>query len=207
MSEELEDLTRDGYSKSDWQKHYDDDELTWDIGEVAPPFVWLWENGGIPKGRMLVPGCGQGHEVRFFSGQGFEVTGVDFAAGAVERLHNELVRQQLPGRVLHQDFFQLDSSHDGQYDILLEQTFFCAIHPDQRSDYVETALRLLRPGGWVVGLFYATGTEGGPPFNTTQEHIHHFFGPRFQIIKLEKCAQSHERREGKEWLAVMVRND
>jgi len=207
MSEELEDLTRDGYSAADWQKHYDEDDLTWDIGEVAPPFVRLWEQGGIPRGRMIVPGCGQGHEVRFFADQGLDVTGVDYARGAVERLQAELDRQNIPGRVVRQDFFELDSTHDSRYDILLEQTFFCAIHPDQRSNYMETACRILKPRGWLIGLFYATGQEGGPPFNTTDQDIRALFADRFQFLKLEKCDHSHGRREGKEWLSVMIRKD
>ena len=154
---------------------------------------------------MIVPGCGQGHEVKFFANQGWDVTGVDYASGAVDRLQAELDGQQLSARVVHANFFELDPTHEAAYDILLEQTFFCAIHPERRPDYIETAVRVLKPGGLLVGLFYETGKEGGPPFNTTDQDIRRHFAGQFEILKVEKCDHSIERRQGKEWLSVMAR--
>ncbi|CCQ92131.1 putative thiopurine S-methyltransferase [Nitrospina gracilis 3/211] len=205
MSEELEDLTGDGYTHADWQKHYDDNDMPWDLGEVAPPFVRLWEDGRVTKGRMIVPGCGQGHEVKFFAGNGMDVTAVDVAPGAVERLRTHLKNARVDARVVHSDFFSLNGEHDAHYDVFLEQTFFCAIHPDLRSSYVDVACRILKPGGLLIGLFYETGEKGGPPFNTTADDILHHFSERFSIRNLEKCEDSIEKRKGKEWLAILQR--
>ena len=198
-----EEPPKHGYDRSDWQAHYETGDLKWDLGEVSPPLKRLWEEGTLIPGRMLVPGCGQGHEVLFFARQGFSVTGVDFAPGAVALLSRRLTGQGLAGRVICADFFALDASHNGAYDVILEQTFFCAIHPDDRERYVETVCRLLKTGGLLAGLFYETGEEGGPPFNTTEEDIRRHFSRNLVIERLEKCDHSVERREGKEWLAVM----
>ncbi|CAI2717875.1 methyltransferase domain-containing protein [Nitrospina watsonii] len=205
MSDELTDLTGDGYAAADWQKHYDDNDMPWDLGEVAPPFVRLWEEGRITPGRMIVPGCGQGHEVKFFADKGMDVTAVDVAPGAVERLRTHLKNAGVDARVVHADFFSLNGKHDARYDVFLEQTFFCAIHPHRRADYADTAHRILKPGGVLAGLFYETGEQGGPPFNTTADDILHHFGDRFTIRHLEKCDHSVERRQGKEWLALLER--
>jgi len=205
MSDELSDLTGEGYSAADWQTHYDNDDMPWDLGEVAPPFVRLFEEGLLPKGRMIVPGCGQGHEVAFFAGQGFQVTAVDVAPGAVERLQRNLQTRNLTARVVHQDFFKLDGAHESSYDVFLEHTFFCAIHPDLRPHYAHMAARVLKPGGVLAGLFYETGESGGPPFNTTAEDVRRHFKDRFHIHRLEKCDASAERRQGKEWLALLER--
>ncbi|MDH5459015.1 MAG: TPMT family class I SAM-dependent methyltransferase, partial [Nitrospinota bacterium] len=164
MTEEI----RNGYEQADWQKHYDENDLAWDLGEVANPFVRLWEDKVLTPGSLIVPGCGQGHEVIYFAERGFQVTGVDFSSGAVELLSESLSRKNLNAKVLHRNFFELDETYSKAYDALLEQTFFCAIHKDQRSAYVETVSRILKPGGLLFGLFYETGEEGGPPFNTTE---------------------------------------
>ena len=191
------------YSREDWQDHYDSNDLGWDLGQVAPPFVELREKGKLPLGKVLVPGCGRGHEVIFLSENGFEVTGIDFSEGAVTYLGNALKKRNLKGRVLHQDFFSLDDTHDGVYDLVIEQTFFCAISPRQRQDYVLKVSRMLKPGGMLVGLFYHTDKQGGPPYNTTREDIETHFSENFEIQELDKTSLSSEQRKGKEWLGIL----
>jgi cyclopropane fatty-acyl-phospholipid synthase-like methyltransferase len=199
MTEEI----RNGYEQADWQKHYNDNDLAWDLGEVAHPFVRLWEDKVVQPGTLIVPGCGQGHEVIYFAERGFQVTGVDYSLGAEKLLRDSLNNKKLNAQVLHQDFFELDETHNQAYDNMLEQTFFCAIHKDQRPTYVETVSRILKPGGLLFGLFYETGEEGGPPFNTTEADIQNHFSTAFDIERLEKCSFSNEKRKDKEWLAVM----
>jgi cyclopropane fatty-acyl-phospholipid synthase-like methyltransferase len=194
---------RNGYEQADWQKHYDENDLAWDLGEVANPFVRLWEDNALQPGSLIVPGCGQGHEVIYFAERGFQVTGVDFASGAVGLLQKNLKSRNLNGKILHQNFFELDETHNQTYDSMLEQTFFCAIHKDQRSAYVDTVSRILKPGGLLFGLFYETGEEGGPPFNTTETDIQNYFAEAFDIERLEKCSFSSEKRKDKEWLTIL----
>ena len=191
------------YKQEDWQRHYDENDLGWDLGQVAPPFVRLWQEGKLPLGKVLIPGCGRGHEVLFLAENGFEVTGVDYSAGAVRHLENAFKERNLKGRILHQVFFSLDNSHEGVYDLVLEQTFFCAIAPRQRQDYVQNVSRILKPGGTLAGLFYHTDKEGGPPYNTTCEDIETHFSDHFEIQKLEKESQSAEQRKDKEWRAIL----
>ena len=195
------------YSRDDWQKHYEEDDLRWDLGETAPPFVRWWAGWSGGAGRAVVPGCGQGHEVIFLAARGWEVTAVDFAPGAIQRLSARLKAEGREARLLNQDFFTLDASHDAFYDLLLEQTFFCAIHPGQRPRYVDTARRILKPGGRIVGLFYETGEAGGPPFDTRRADILEHFSGCFNVQVLEKTPHSAERRRGKEWFAVLGKSE
>ena len=187
----------------DWQGLYEANDMRWDLGEVAPPFIKLLEAGKLPVGKVLIPGCGRGHEVMYLAQNGFDVTGVDFAKGATSYLEKTLKECNLNGRVVHQDFFKLDVSHNGVYDLVLEQTFFCAINPSLRPDYCKTVARILKPGGKLIGLFYNTGEEGGPPHNTTREDIESIFSETFTIQELEKTTWSIERRSGKELLTIL----
>lgn len=194
-----------GYSKKDWQKHYDEEDLRWDLGEVSPPLRHYIKVNQIIKGRALVPGCGQGHEVVYLAQNGFAVTAVDYTKGATQRLAHNLARNRVSAEVICINFFNLGLEHLNRYNLMFEQTFFCAIHPTLRNHYVNLVSRILKPGGLLVGIFYETGEEDGPPFNTTRANIlRHFSGP-FQINQLEKTNRSAERRQGKEWFAVLKR--
>ncbi len=193
----------EGYARDDWQNHYDNDDLRWDLGQVAPPFIRLWEENKLPRGKVIIPGCGQGHEVLFLAEKGFDVTGLDYAPGAGELLLQSLKEKKLLAEVLNQDFFQLDENHNARYDLMLEQAFFCAIHPSSRSAYVETATRILKKGGLLAGLFYETGEEGGPPFNTTPSDILDHFSDTFHIEILQKTPHSVEKRKDKELLGLL----
>ncbi len=193
----------EGYRLEDWQNHYDTGDLKWDLEAVAPPFLRLWEEGRLVPGKAMIPGCGRGHEVVFLAEKGFDVTGLDFAPGAVAHLTGALKDRNLSARVLHQDFFSLNSSHHGVYDLMVEHTFFCAIHPSKRPDYVALARRILKKDGLLAALFYETGEAGGPPYNTTRDEVVRCFSPDFLIDHLEKTPHSAERRKNKEWLALL----
>jgi cyclopropane fatty-acyl-phospholipid synthase-like methyltransferase len=195
--------SNDGYSREDWQKHYAEDDLRWDLGQVAPPFVRLWEEKKLGQGRVIIPGCGRGHEVLFLAGKGYQVTGLDYAPGAVDLLSRSLKENGLQAEILHQDFFKLDENHTSRYDLMLEQAFFCAIPPSKRSAYVETAARILKKGGLLAGLFYETNEEGGPPFNTTPADILVHFSDAFHIEALKKTPHSVEKRKDKELLGLL----
>jgi SAM-dependent methyltransferase len=77
---------KNGYLQEDWQRHYDEGDLGWDLGQVAPPFIKLFESKTILPGKTLIPGCGRGHEVIYLAENGFEVTAVDYSPGAVNHL-------------------------------------------------------------------------------------------------------------------------
>jgi methyl halide transferase len=196
---------KNGYTQEDWQRHYDEDDLGWDLGQVSPPFVNLFESKTIFPGKTLVPGCGRGHEVIFFAENGFEVTAVDFSLGAINHLQSTVQERKLKCEILHMNFFEMDAGYNGTFDMLIEQTFFCAISPEQRTSYVSTVARALKQGGMLAGLFYHTGEEGGPPFNTTREDIVKHFSDLFEIRQLTKAEDSAEKRKNKEWLVILIK--
>ncbi len=200
-----EEEKKNGYTRKDWQRHYDEGDLGWDLGKVAPPFVNLFESKTIVPCKTLIPGCGRGHEVLYLSGNGFDVTAVDYSIGAVAHLRDAILKKEFNSRVFHLDFFELDESHNEIYDLLIEQTFFCAISPEQRSSYVATVARVLKKGGMLAGLFYHTGQEGGPPFDTTEEDIIEYFSDSFEIRELAQAKDSAEQRKDKEWLAILTK--
>jgi len=93
------------------------------------------------------------------------------------------------------DFF----GHSGSYDLILEQTLFCALEPNLRPKYAAKMFALLKPGGKLQGLlFNFTLTEVGPPFGGSTAEYRGYFAPFFNIKQLEPCHNSIKPRMGNE---------
>jgi methyl halide transferase len=59
--------------------------------------------------------------------------------------------------LLQADFFELNTGkgkHLPEFDLIVEQTFFCAIDPSLRKNYFKKVHQLLKPGGKLVGLLF-----------------------------------------------------
>ncbi|OGG44845.1 MAG: hypothetical protein A3F84_00505 [Candidatus Handelsmanbacteria bacterium RIFCSPLOWO2_12_FULL_64_10] len=186
-----------------WQAVYDEHETPpWDKGEPAPPLVRAVRGARLPKGtRALTPGCGRGHEALFLAREGFEVTAVDFAPGAVAYLKARA--GGLPIQALERDLFSLGEDMAGRFDLVVEHTCFCAIPVEMRDAYAEVVAKVLTDSGRIIGLFYETEKEDGPPFRTTDEDVRRHFEGYFDILGCARPEDSFENRLGKEWLVEM----
>lgn len=177
----------------------------WDLGDVAPPLKHWLEHARPQPGRVLIPGCGFGHDVRLLAERGFEAVGVDFADRAIARALE--LHANAPGtpRFRQADIFDLAATDAGAFDYVYEYTCFVAIHPQRRAEYARLVHRVLRPGGRLIGCFYNHGRPGGPPYDATREHVLAAFAKGFRIEKLEVSPHSVERRQGHELWAEFVR--
>jgi hypothetical protein len=93
------------------------------------------------------------------------------------------------------DFF----SHSGSYDLILEQTFFCALEPSLRPKYAQKMFSMLKPGGKLQGLLFNFSlTEVGPPFGGSIAEYIDYFSPLFKINQIEPCHNSIKPRMGNE---------
>ena len=86
----------------------------------------------------------------------------------------------------------------GKYDLIVEQTFFCAIDPSLRTVYAEKMAKLLNPKGKLVGLLFDCNFDGGPPFGGSKTEYITYFEPYFKFNFLEKCYNSISPRAGNE---------
>jgi SAM-dependent methyltransferase len=190
----------------EWQRSYEENDTPWDKGEAAPALVKFLSQGQI-KGRVLVPGCGRGHEVRALGMQP-ETTavGLDLSASAISqarKLAASLVKDHEISFV-EGDFFHLPSNLAGSFDWLVEHTCFCAIEPRLRPDYVVSSSSALRSEGWIFGVFYLNpDTESGPPFAVSREELSELFDPYFVLKEEWVPRESFPGREGRELIRIM----
>ena len=128
--------------------------------------------------RILVPGCGSGHEVALLAEWGFDVTAIDYAPAAVEATRGRLAGLLQSGRgenvvrteVLQADLFAYEPP--APFDAIYEQTCLCALHPDDWRRYADRLYAWLTPGGSLMALFMqmaresaASGRIEGPPYH------------------------------------------
>ena len=183
-------------NKAFWEKRYADKNTGWDIGHVSPPLKAYIDQLGRRDLKILVPGAGLGHEVVYLHRQGFtNVYALDFAAQPLQQLKTKI--PDFPAsHLLQGDFFKLK---DGKFDLILEQTFFCALPPGKRPDYVHQIHRLLGANGKLAGLLFdfPLGPDG-PPFGGSREEYLGLFEPAFRIRTLERATNSLPQRQGTE---------
>ncbi|WGK63915.1 methyltransferase domain-containing protein [Croceiramulus getboli] len=178
-----------------WSQRYQAESTPWDIGYASPPLTEYIDQLPHKDLNILIPGAGLGHEAAYLWQQGFhKLTVIDIAEEPLKRLQAQ--HPELPSSCLkHEDFF----SHEGQYELILEQTFFCALEPSFRESYVKHMHRLLAPGGRLAGLFFDFPlTESGPPFGGSKAEYQERFSPYFELLTLEPCTNSIPPRQGKE---------
>ncbi|WP_026996899.1 methyltransferase domain-containing protein [Flectobacillus major] len=185
----------DDLNSNYWNERYAQGQIGWDLGTASPPIASYIGQIKDKNTRILLPGCGNGHEAVLLATLGFNhVTVLDIAPLAVENLQKKLIN--FPHiRILCEDFF----GHQAEYDLILEQTFFCAIDPSLREQYVQKMNDLLAPNGKLVGLLFANEFEKvGPPFGGNIVAYQQLFAPYFIIRTMEQCYNSVRPRQGNE---------
>lgn len=182
-------------SKQYWEERYQTGDMPWEKGEPSPGLVdFIANNPNLPRGTVLVPGCGTGHDARVWAKAGFQVTGMDLAPSAVR-----LAQERTAAAGLHAEFVQGDFLRDAanrQFDWLFEHTCFCAIQPQERELYQEAVTRWVKPGGSYVGVFYIIDETDGPPFGTTRDELVKRFSA-FELVK-DWVPRSYPNRTGLE---------
>ena len=154
-----------------WQQRFDSGRTPWDRGGPNPQVnVWI-DQGLFDAGtRVIVPGCGAGHELPLLSARGCRVIAIDYAPAAVELARATLAKASQQADVIEADV--LHWQPDAPVDVVYEQTCLCALHPDHWIDYAQQLARWLRPGGRLAALFMqsrkesaADGFIAGPPYH------------------------------------------
>lgn len=188
------------FDKTFWEGKYDSDEAKWHTGSVTTPIKEYIDQLINKNISVLVPGIGHGHELYYLKQQGFDyITGLDFTDKAVRETAQ--VHKDFPiDKVLLGDFFE----HEGQYDLIIEQTFFCSLPIHSRKAYVDKMYELLKPGGKLVGvLFDCQFTQELPPFGGSKEEYLDLFSDKFEINILETAHNSIKPRAGRELFFII----
>ncbi|MEM7383665.1 MAG: methyltransferase domain-containing protein, partial [Verrucomicrobiota bacterium] len=171
----------------------------------AHPALVDWLRTHSMGGRVLVPGCGRGHDVIVLAASSAQptVVGLDLSPSALSEARAPS-RPSKRVRWVEGDFFQPpDDLPSGGFDWIWEHTCYCAIDPADRAMYVEAAARALRPGGHLLGVFFLNPRDDpdptiGPPFNTSREALDRQFDGAFEMKERRAWFRTYPGREGRE---------
>ncbi len=188
-------------NKDFWEQKYQENKTGWDLGKASTPIITYLEQIDNKEISILIPGCGNGHEAEWAHQHGFKnVHVLDFADSAIKNFKKRY--PNFDSNHLHQeDFFE----HNGKYDLIIEQTFFCAIDPSLRKKYAEKMQSLLNENGKLAGVLFNTDFEGGPPFGGNKEEYKKYFSPYFLFKYFENCYNSIKPRASSELFIVLKR--
>ena len=182
-------------TKAYWQKQYKNNATGWNIGSVSSPIKEYIDQLTDLNIRILIPGAGHAYEAEYLFNKGFKnVFVLDFASIPLQNLHNRI--PEFPNnQLMEEDFFK----HIGSYDLIIEQTFFSALHPEKRTDYVKKMHELLAPKGKLVGLLFDKEFGNSfPPFGGDENMYRELFQPLFCINAMERAYNSIKPRKNNE---------
>lgn len=189
-------------SKLYWDLQYKENKTGWDIGYLSTPLKEYIDQITDKSLKVLIPGAGNAYEAEYMHLQGFKnVYVLDISNEALNNFSTRF--PDFPkDHIICGDFFE----HHDNYDLIIEQTFFCAIDPANRKRYSEKVYSLLNEKGKLAGLLFNHIFENdGPPFGGTEKEYQMYFDDKFEYKVFELSYNSIKPRAGRELFIILVK--
>jgi len=192
-------MKQDKFSAHYWEEKYQNNNTGWNIGYPSTPIKTYIDQIKDKSIKILIPGAGNAYEAEYLYNKGFiNLWVLDLAKSPLNNL-----KKRVPNfpkeHLVQSEFF----THNKTYDLIIEQTFFCALNPALRDKYVKKMFSLLKPNGKLVGLLFDFElTEQGPPFGGSLAEYQKRFSKYFKIRVLERAHNSIKPRNGRELFAI-----
>lgn len=187
-----------------WSTRYQEAQTGWDIGAPSLPLKTYVNQLTNKALRILIPGAGNAYEAEYLWANGFKnVVVLDISDIPLRHL-TERMPDFPSNQLIHGNFFE----HGGQYDLILEQTFFCSFPPtpSHRVLYAQTMGNLLTVKGKLVGLWFdmplIEGNMDKRPFGGTKAEYLTYLSPFFDVKTFETCHNSIKPRAGQELFGI-----
>jgi SAM-dependent methyltransferase len=185
-----------------WEAQYKAKTTGWDLGIISPPIKTYIDKLENKNSSILIPGCGNTYEAEYLLQQGFtNITVIDIAPTLVTVLKEKF--ENNPNiQIILGDFFE----HKEKYDLIIEQTFFCALLPVMRQKYVWKMHQLLADEGKLAGLLFNRTFEVSPPFGGSKKEYEQLFTSAFDFLIMDVCLNSIAPRANSELFFELKKN-
>jgi methyl halide transferase len=187
-----------------WTNRYKDKSTGWDIGYPSEPLKMYIDQLIDKNIHILIPGAGNAYEAEYLYAQGFtNIFVMDISPIPLQNFidrNPHFPKEQL----IEANFFE----HKGNYDLIIEQTFFCSFEPTKanRNSYGEHMSKLLNPNGKLVGVWFdiplIEGNMDKRPFGGSKEEYLGYLSPFFTVRTFETCYNSIRPRAGQELFGI-----
>ena len=186
-----------------WNEIYLSGKMGWDIGYPATPLIEYFNQLQNKNIKILIAGAGNAYEAEYLHKNSFtRVFVLDFSDEAINSFKRRV--PDFPEKhLVQQDFFE----HEGKYELILEQTFFCALNPKLRENYVRKMYELLEDEGKLVGLLFEDPlNDDKPPYGGSFAEYKELFGRFFTFHTFERAYNSIKPRAGRELFINLKKN-
>ena len=185
-----------------WDSRYQSKNTGWDLGKISTPLKEYFDQLTQKDLKILIPGGGNSYEAEYLHHKGFSnVYVVDLSETALFNLQKRI--PSFPKEhLIHSNFFELDNF----FDLIIEQTFFCALNPELRPKYAYKMNELLKPKGKLVGLLFCVPLyDKRPPFGGNKEEYIPYFFPYFNLELMEPSYNSVSERKNDELFIKFIK--
>ncbi len=187
----------DKFGEQYWSRRYTDGATGWDIGYVSTPLKYYFDQLKNTQLRILLPGAGNSYEAEYLFRKGFKNVFVLDISSQPLSAFKQRVRDFPASQLVQADFFEWQPAQ--AFDLIIEQTFFCALHPGLRENYAEKMFDLIATNGKLAGVFFNDSLfKDQPPFGGTFKEYPQYFEQKFKKIVYEECYNSIAPRAGRE---------
>ncbi len=186
-----------------WSKRYQDNQTGWDIGGPSTPIKTYIDQLKNKDLKILIPGAGNSYEAEYLFNKGFKnVFVLDISKEPLHAFQSRVPRFP-KNQMIHDDFF----SHKNQYDLIIEQTFFCSFPPRKvnRQAYANKIFELLKEDAKLIGLWFnfpLSGDMEKRPFGGSKKEYLGYFAPLFHVKTFEASYNSIPSRQGNELFGI-----
>jgi len=182
-----------------WNERHKNEDTPWCLRDVSPPLKAYFDQLENKSLSILIPGAGHHYEAQYLLDNGFtNVTICDVSSYALDNIKRILGEPQ-GLKYINEDFFLIED----KFDLIIEQTFFCAIDPTLRNKLIDKISNILSPGGkWVGVLFASEFPKAGPPFGGNLEEYKYLLSKYLSINKISMCYNSTPPRKGNELFMI-----
>jgi SAM-dependent methyltransferase len=161
-------------------KNYTANNLPWDIGRPAAPFISVADKVTSP---VLDSGCGTGETALYFAAQGHQVTGIDFVEEAIRRARAKAAERGLSVEFLVKDAMTL-INWDERFASVIDSGLFHIYSGADRRNYVKGLAHVVRPGGRLF-LYCFSNEEPAPGGGVSRQELYDAFADGWDIESVQ----------------------
>ena len=191
-----------------FEERYRAGDTPWDHGTPDHNLIDIVREYAIAPCRALDIGCGTGENVLWLAENGFEATGCDISATAVDLARRKAAGGGLTCTFVAADFLQ-DTITAAPFGFAMDRGCLHSVGgADERARFAENVAAHLEPDGlWLTmaGNADEPKREVGPPQLTARE-LTAAVEPRFEILSLRSgCFGSDQPEPPRAWIGLMRR--
>jgi SAM-dependent methyltransferase len=181
-----------------WNEKYEENPMpNWNLDQAHPELKSILQQIKLNKMRVMVAGCGYGHDAAYFALQGHIVTAVNISPIAIAEAKKKYGHiANLTFKIA--DVFNLDSEYTKAFDLVFEHTCFCAISPNKRDDLIKVWKNLIDETGHILGIFFVVPKRNGPYFGSSEWELREKLEKNFKFFYWTRLKHSPSWRNGAE---------